>query len=66
MEKNLPKAPAKRFAEQGDALQLELGASTSLLHSSTKSVVKGSIKNASRQYQRAVKRFKMALISGVV
>ena len=57
----LAQAPAKRFAEQGTALQLELGTATSVLRQSTRSVVKGTIKNASRQYQRAVGRFNMAM-----
>ena len=60
-----PKAPAKRFAEHGDALQEELGSSTSALHSSTRAVVKGTIKNASRQYQNAVRRLGMAMILGL-
>ena len=59
------KAPAKRFAEQGDALQEELGSSTSALHSSTKAVVKGTMTNASRQYQNAVRRLGMAMILGL-
>lgn len=54
-------APAKKLAEYGDALQEELGSGTSALHHSTRSVVKGTVKNASRQYQRATRRFKMAM-----
>lgn len=65
VETAFPKAPAKRFAEQGDALQEELGPSTSALHSSTKAVVKGTIKNASRQYQIAVRRLGMAMTLGL-
>ena len=57
----VPQAPAKKFAEMGDALQEELGSGTSALHHSTRSVVKGTLKNASRQYQRAARRFKMAM-----
>lgn len=56
-----PKAPAKKFVEQGQALQLELGSATSSLHRSTQSVVKGTLKNASRQYQRTVQRFNMGM-----
>ena len=56
-----PQAPAKKLAEYGDALQEELGSGTSALHHSTRSVVKGTLKNASRQYQRAARRFKMAM-----
>lgn len=54
-------APAKKLAEHGDALQLELGEQTSNLHHSTRSVLKGTLKNASRQYQRATRRFKLAM-----
>ena len=55
-------APAKKMAEQGQALRAELQcAPGAVLHSSTQSVVKGSLKNASRQYKRAVMRFSMSL-----
>ena len=54
-------APAKKLAEHGDALQLELGEQTSNLHHSTRSVLKGNVKNDSRQYQRATRRFKLAM-----
>lgn len=55
------KAPAKSLAEHGDALQLELQTEASSLHHSTRSVLKGTLKNASRQYQRALGRFGMAM-----
>ena len=57
----LIEAPAKKMAEHGDALQLELGECSSSLHHSTRSVMKGTLKNASRQYQRATRRFNLAM-----
>ena len=47
--------------EHGDALSAELREGSSGLHHSTRSVLKGTLKNASRQYQRATRRFNLAL-----
>lgn len=58
------KAPAKKLQEHGQALRLELqgsGAPSTVLHKSTRTVLKGHLKNASRQYKRLVVRFGFAL-----
>ena len=58
------KAPAKKLQEHGHALRLELqgsAAPATVLHKSTRTVLKGHLKNASRQYKRVVVRFGFAL-----
>ena len=58
------KAPAKKLQEHGHALRLELegsAAPATVLHKSTRTVLKGHLKNASRQYKRVVARFGFAL-----
>ena len=53
-------APAKAFAAQGKALREEIS-NSAVLHGSTQSVLKGHLKNSSRQYKRAVNRFNLAM-----
>lgn len=54
------------MADQGQALRAELRTCdvAAGLHPSTQRVLKGHVKNASRQYKRAVARFGMVLILG--
>lgn len=58
----MSKAPAKALQAHGVALQAELRCDPHMaLHASTVTMLGRSEKNASRQYQRAVKRFKFAM-----